>query len=102
MMKQLPRTTTAIEIVIDGLKVPAYPGESVLSVLMAIGKKNISRNDHGLLQGANCGMGICYCCLVEIDGVAKQRACQTLVHEGMSVKTRSNHFQNLKPVTPIG
>jgi predicted molibdopterin-dependent oxidoreductase YjgC len=35
-------------------------------------------------------MGICFDCLVEIDGVPNQRACQTLVQEGMRVKIQAN------------
>jgi len=33
-----------------------------------------------------CLMGACFECLVEIDGVPNQQACQTQVLEGMTVK----------------
>ena len=34
-----------------------------------------------------CGMGVCFECRVRIDGVEHQRACMTVVGEGMRVET---------------
>jgi hypothetical protein len=34
-----------------------------------------------------CGMGICYECRVQIDGVAYQRSCQILCKPGMRIHT---------------
>jgi predicted molibdopterin-dependent oxidoreductase YjgC len=31
-------------------------------------------------------MGVCFDCLVEVDGVASVQSCQTPVHEGMRVR----------------
>ena len=33
-----------------------------------------------------CMMGVCYECLMTIDGVGNQRGCQTLVSQGMRVE----------------
>ncbi|WP_455290004.1 (2Fe-2S)-binding protein [Cupriavidus necator] len=77
---------------IDGHTVPAAPGETVLSVLSAVGLRRLSRNDNQQLAGSYCGMGVCYCCLVRIDGRYKRRACQTLVRSGMTVETVSNRL----------
>ncbi len=33
-----------------------------------------------------CMMGACFECLVEIDGVSNQQACQTRVRDGMTIK----------------
>ena len=74
----------------NGNPVPAQVGESVLSVLFAIGERAISRTNHGELAGAYCGMGVCFCCTVSIDGLEKQRACQTLVRDGMQILTCRN------------
>ncbi len=77
-----------ITVSIDGRPVPALAGESVLSVLLSQGEKGICKNSHGLVSGAYCGMGICFCCLVRVDGREKQRACMTAVADGMTVETR--------------
>jgi hydrogen cyanide synthase HcnA len=52
----------------------------------------LTRNDHGQISGAYCGMGVCQCCLVKIDGRHKRRACQTLVRPGMHIETRTNRI----------
>lgn len=77
-----------ITVTIDGQSVPAFDGESVLSVLLSQGERGICKNSHGLVSGAYCGMGICFCCLVRVDGREKQRACMTAVADGMEVETR--------------
>ena len=37
-------------------------------------------------RSAYCAMGVCFECLVEIDGMPNRQACLTQVCEGMSVK----------------
>jgi sarcosine oxidase subunit alpha len=37
-------------------------------------------------RGIFCGMGVCYDCLVTIDGVPNQRACMTLVEDRMEIR----------------
>jgi D-hydroxyproline dehydrogenase subunit gamma len=39
-------------------------------------------------RGPYCMIGACFECLVEIDGMANQQACQTLVRDGMNVKVQ--------------
>jgi predicted molibdopterin-dependent oxidoreductase YjgC len=34
-------------------------------------------------------MGVCFECLVEIDGVANRQACMTEVRDGMRIKRQS-------------
>ncbi len=77
-------------IVLNGQVVNAAQGETVLSVLNSVGVRQLSPNDHGQVSGAYCGMGVCYCCLVNIDGRHKRRACQTVVRPGMQVETGLN------------
>lgn len=79
-----------VKVSIDGENVDAVKGETVLSTLFAIGKRRISKNDHGVITGAYCGMGICHCCAVRIDNTEKRLACQTVVQGGMDIETRSN------------
>jgi len=79
----------AVKIYINSEEKVAYEGETVLSVLMAHGIKDISKNDHEQIVGAYCGMGICYCCTVSIDQ-RKRRACKTTIYEGMNINTTVN------------
>ncbi len=87
-----------VTITINGNTHVAYQGESVLATLLSMNIHSVSRNDHGVVQGAYCGMGICYCCMVKIDDRNKQRACQRTIEQGMNIDTLSNHFTTLLPV----
>lgn len=89
-IQPLSRADMTIEL--NGRPVPAAAGESVLNVLHAVGLRQVARNDHGQVTGAFCGMGVCHCCLVSINGRPKRRACQTIVKPGMQVETGVNRF----------
>ncbi len=75
---------------VDEVPIPAFEGESVLSALLASNIRQVMRNDFGVVSGAYCGMGVCHCCSVYIDGKHKQRACQTIVRPGMQIQTQRN------------
>lgn len=79
---------TALTIQIDGIPVTAYAGQTVAAVLLAAGRRILRYTDkmHSP-RGIYCGMGICFDCLVKVDGVADIRACMTPVREGMVIET---------------
>lgn len=78
-----------IMLKVDGESIEAYEGEMVSTVLLSMGIKNFGRsNQSGRDHGVFCGMGICYECLVTVNGQVV-RACQTPVTEGMIIETRS-------------
>lgn len=77
-------------IKVDGNSITAVAGESVLSTLFASNIRQLMENDYGSRSGAYCGMGVCHCCLVHINGKSKQRACQTLVAPNMIIVTNLN------------
>ena len=77
---------------LDGQAVSAAHGETVLTVIQSLGQRQVARNDHDQISCAYCGMGVCQCCLVRIDGRHKRRACQTLVRPGMQIETRVNRI----------
>ncbi|EPL03486.1 cyanide-forming glycine dehydrogenase subunit HcnA [Pseudomonas sp. CF161] len=87
-----PLQQADMTISLNGQPVSAAIGETVLSVIQSLGLRQVARNDHGQLAGAYCGMGVCHCCLVQIDGRHKRRACQTLVKPGMQVQTAVNRI----------
>ncbi|ANM30431.1 hypothetical protein ABI59_13895 [Acidobacteria bacterium Mor1] len=72
---------------IDGSEVVCAEGDTVLHALFAVGKVSIARRKGDVESGAYCGMGVCYCCTVSIDGVPNQRACQISVRSGMRIET---------------
>ena len=87
-----PLTQADMTVHINGQPVTAAIGETVLSVIQSLGVRQVARNDHNQISGAYCGMGVCQCCLVKINGRHKRRACQTVVRDGMLIETRVNRI----------
>ncbi len=78
----------AVSIRVNGRPVQATPGETVLAALTAAGLRVLKKsNVRGEARGAFCGMGVCYECLVTINGVPKQRSCMTEVEADMEIQT---------------
>jgi predicted molibdopterin-dependent oxidoreductase YjgC len=74
-----------LTITVDGELVQAFAGESVATVLLALGKRTFRHTEHSTPRGLFCGMGVCFDCLVTVDGVDNVRACMTPVAEGMEI-----------------
>ena len=70
---------------LDGAAVTAYEGETVAAVLLARGEIATRRTVGGEPRGVFCGMGVCFDCLVVVDGIPNTRACMTWVREGMRI-----------------
>lgn len=69
----------------DGVQMLAYPGDTIASALYANGKRSWRKARPEDERGLLCGMGICFDCVLGVDGVSNVRACQTLVRDGMVV-----------------
>lgn len=77
-----------VKINVDGKTIEAYEGETVAAALLSAGIQIFSQSQkHKEPRGFFCGMGVCYDCLVTVDGVHAIRACLTQVAEGMQVET---------------
>ncbi len=76
-----------LEMSLDGVPLPARPGQSVGAALAAAGVASWRTTRDGRPRGLFCGIGICFDCLITADGVPNQRACLTPVHEGMVLET---------------
>lgn len=73
-----------VTITFEGEVLQVPVGETVLAAVMAAG---IGYNRTSPISGAHragyCQMGVCFECLMEIDGIPNQQACNTIVHDGM-------------------
>ncbi len=78
-----------VNISIDGQPVQVPAGESVAAAVLAHGLE-YSRTTPvtGAPRAPFCLMGVCYECLMVIDGIPNQRACMTSVREGMLIETQ--------------
>jgi sarcosine oxidase subunit alpha len=76
-----------IRIYVNGRECPAFLGETVLAALTAAGHNSLRKSRQVQEpRGALCGMGVCYECLVSVNGVPGRRACLTEVQDLMEIK----------------
>ncbi|MFL9902362.1 (2Fe-2S)-binding protein [Paraburkholderia fungorum] len=89
MFELLPLSTAeTVSVDIDGndSQVPAH--FTVAEALLAGGNITCRTSQvSGEPRGPFCMMGVCFECLVEIDGVPNQQACMTAVRPGMRVRS---------------
>ena len=76
-----------VTLTVDGKDLEAHLGETVAGALMAAGIRTFRETFRRRLpRGLYCGMGVCYDCLVVIDGRPNTRACMAYVADGMKVE----------------
>ena len=67
-----------ITLTVNGERVEAFEGETVGAALLAAGRVALRASRLGGRRGMFCGIGLCYECLVNVDG-KMVRACMTSV-----------------------
>jgi D-hydroxyproline dehydrogenase subunit gamma len=79
-----------ITIMIDGKPILAHRGETVGAAMLAAGRRVLRRTSRrGAPRGMFCAMGVCFECLVTIDGVEGVRGCMIAACDGMRIETGS-------------
>ncbi|WP_432252722.1 (2Fe-2S)-binding protein [Streptomyces sp. HNM1019] len=75
---------SAYRLTFDGTTVTARPGQSVGAALVAAGivAWRTTRRG-GRPRGLFCGIGVCFDCLITVDGRPGQRACLVPALDGM-------------------
>ncbi len=72
---------------VNGNPIPAYPGETIATALLAAGVKAFRHTAlSGEPRGPFCGMGLCFDCLVTVNGQPNVRACLTYAQPGDQVE----------------
>jgi predicted molibdopterin-dependent oxidoreductase YjgC len=82
---QTEATVSKFDMEVDGRRVSAEPGQTVAAALIGAGITVFRRTPTGAPRGVFCGMGVCFDCLVTVDGLAGQRACMTPARPGMRI-----------------
>jgi D-hydroxyproline dehydrogenase subunit gamma len=81
-------TASTVTIWVNGKASHAIAGQSVAAALIERGVW--ACNQHavtGLPRGPYCGMGVCFDCLVRVDGRTGVRSCMIRVHDGLRIET---------------
>ena len=78
-----------LAITVDGKKLAARAGDSVAAALLAADVLAFRTTPvSGAPRAPYCLMGVCFDCLVTIDGIGSRQACLILVRDGMAVETQ--------------
>ncbi|WP_026423827.1 (2Fe-2S)-binding protein [Actinokineospora inagensis] len=79
-----------MHVTIDGVRREVEPGQTVAGVLLAAGQVSWrTTRGAGKPRGVFCGIGVCFDCLVTVNGVADVRACQRLLVDGDDITTET-------------
>ena len=88
MFQRLPDAAAAasVRIYIEGEAYDARADDSVAAALLASGRDHCRTTAvSGAQRAPYCMMGVCFDCLVSIDGVANRQGCLVPVREGMRI-----------------
>jgi sarcosine oxidase subunit alpha len=90
MFKRLDEKATKLAIKIDGRTIEAREGDTVAAAMLAAGVDHCRTTAvSGTPRAPYCLMGICFDCLVTIDGVGNRQGCLVPVRAGMAIETQA-------------
>ncbi|HZY52666.1 MAG TPA: (2Fe-2S)-binding protein [Reyranella sp.] len=89
MFKRLADAGETVSLKVDGREIRARAGDTVAGAMLAAGIDRFRTTPVTESPRAPyCLMGVCFDCLVTIDGVGSRQACLVPVREGMAVETQ--------------
>ncbi|MFI4988214.1 MAG: (2Fe-2S)-binding protein [Alphaproteobacteria bacterium] len=90
MFRRLPDASgDTVTLTVDGRAVTARAGDSVAAALLAAGILACRTTPvSGTARAPYCLMGVCFECLVAIDGRQNRQACLVAAAGGMVVETQ--------------
>jgi len=87
MFQRINPEAATLRLTFDGMEVMAAEGESVAAALLAAGIASTRDTPVGDAPRAPyCLMGVCFDCLVDIDGVPNRLACMVAARDGMVIR----------------
>ncbi|WP_037680904.1 (2Fe-2S)-binding protein [Streptomyces griseus] len=83
------RPGTPFTLTFDERRIEALPGQTVAAALWSAGITSWrTTRDEGRPRGVFCGIGVCFDCLVTVDGRPNQRACLVPAESGAEIRTQ--------------
>ncbi|CAN2202675.1 2Fe-2S iron-sulfur cluster binding domain containing protein [Candidatus Nanopelagicaceae bacterium] len=78
-----------VSFTFNGISFKGIEGQSIAAALMATGVRELRKTrfeeEPRLIF---CGIGICFDCVVVVNGVANQRACLIEISEGAKIESQ--------------
>ena len=89
MFRRLLEGGARVNVTLDGRPIEAREGESVAAAMLAAGT-DLCRTTPvgGAPRLPYCMMGVCFDCLVTIDGIGNRQGCLVAVRDGMAIETQ--------------
>jgi predicted molibdopterin-dependent oxidoreductase YjgC len=88
------RPANPVGFTFDGRAMTARAGDTVAAALLANGVQACRQTPvSGADRGPYCMMGVCFDCLVVIDGVGNRQGCLVPLSEGMRIETQAGRRQ---------
>ena len=90
MFRRLPEAAgDTVAFTLNGARATARAGDTVAAALLAAGVSYFRTTPvSGAKRAPYCMMGVCFECLVTIDGIGNRQACLIPVRDGMRVETQ--------------
>ncbi|WP_010103485.1 2Fe-2S iron-sulfur cluster-binding protein [Verminephrobacter aporrectodeae] len=87
-----------VEIFVEGRSVPAREGDTLAAALLNARVVPFRRTPvSGQPRAPLCLMGVCFDCLVEVDGARNVQSCMVQVRAGMQVRLPTGARQMRAP-----
>ncbi|MBI3041805.1 MAG: (2Fe-2S)-binding protein [Betaproteobacteria bacterium] len=87
---QPDKAERTVTLTIDGRSVTAREGDTVAAAMLAAGIPHCRTTPiSGVPRAPYCMMGVCFDCLVVVDGVGNRQGCLVRVRDGMTVELQS-------------
>ena len=90
MFRRLPDTVgETVTLRVDGKPLSARAGDSVAAAMIVGGHDHCRTTPvSGSPRAPYCMMGVCFDCLVTVDGVGNRQGCLVQVLDGMQIETQ--------------
>ena len=91
MFRKLHKNSETIKILFEGSSLDAVEGQTVAAALLSEGHLFFRNSEiSGQPRAPYCMMGVCYECMLEIDGQSNQQSCLIPVREGMKIRRQNS------------
>jgi D-hydroxyproline dehydrogenase subunit gamma len=81
-----PRPEGALSLTLDGALLHAHAGDSLAAAILCHSGEASRTTGRDNPRTGFCMMGVCFDCLVEVDGLPNVQACMTQARDGMTVR----------------
>ena len=82
--------TERISFFFNGAEFQCESGQTIAAALIAADQRELrSTRFENEPRSTFCGIGVCFDCVVVVDGIANQRSCLVEAKDGMKVESAS-------------